>query len=59
MFLAFLEFSTMFYCVLFFYLVDEIDTTIFVINDKILNKELRGYNGGFEEEENENEMQRI
>jgi len=29
-------------------LVDEIDTTIFVINDKILNKELRGYNGGFE-----------
>jgi hypothetical protein len=49
----------MFYCVLFFYLVDEIDTTIFVINDKILNKELRGYNGGFEEEENENEMQRI
>jgi len=29
-------------------LVDEIDTTIYVINDKILNNEFRGYNGGFE-----------
>ena len=29
-------------------LVDEIDTTIYVINDKILNQELRGYNDSFE-----------
>ena len=29
-------------------LVDEIDTTIYVINDKILNEELRGYNDGLE-----------